>query len=69
MTLDQCKLYAQRQANSQGVALMILNLNRFNPLYVVRHYRAGDEKRADYVEHFKPEAPKEDFSAGGWFDL
>ena len=35
MTLDQCKAYAQRQADSQGNALVILNLNPFTPLFVV----------------------------------
>ena len=40
MTLDQCKAYAQRKADSQGQALVILNLNKFNPLYVVRQYDA-----------------------------
>jgi hypothetical protein len=40
MTLDQCKAYAQRKADSQGKALVILNLNPFNALYVVREYDA-----------------------------
>jgi len=55
VTLDQCKLYAQRQANSQGVALAIWNLNRFNPLYVVRDYRAGDEDKHGFVQRVNPD--------------
>jgi hypothetical protein len=56
MTLDQCKLYAQRQANSQGIAMTIWNLNQFNPLYVVRNHRAGDEAKHGFVQRFYPEA-------------
>jgi hypothetical protein len=56
MNLDQTKLYAQRQANSQGITLTIWNLNRFNPLYVVRNYRAGDEDKPGFVQRFYPEA-------------
>jgi hypothetical protein len=55
MTFDQCKLYAQRQANSQGITLVIWNLNRFNPLYVVRNYREGDENKPGFVQRFYPE--------------
>jgi hypothetical protein len=56
MTIDQAKLYAQREANSAGIWLTLWNLNQFNPLYVVRNYREGDENKHGYVMRFYPES-------------
>ena len=36
-SLDQLKARAQADANRTGEAVAILNLNTFNPLYVMRY--------------------------------
>lgn len=36
LSLDKLREKAQRDANRDGKALVILNLNRFSPLYVIR---------------------------------
>lgn len=36
--LDKIKLLAQRDANREGKAMVVINLNRYSPLYVVREH-------------------------------
>ena len=38
MTLDKIKAQAQRDADRTGKEMAVLNLNCFNPLYVVRSW-------------------------------
>ena len=37
-TLEQVKLMAQREANRDNKPMCVMNLNRYNPLYVVREH-------------------------------
>ncbi len=37
-TLERVKLMAQREANRDGKPMVVMNLNRYSPLYVVREH-------------------------------
>ena len=41
MALDKIRLKAQQDADRQNKPVAILNLNRFNPLYVIRSWDDG----------------------------
>jgi hypothetical protein len=53
--LQGCKDIAQRDANKTGNSYAVLNLNRFNPLYVVRLYKENMEFAPDFVAVFHPQ--------------
>lgn len=40
-TLEKIKLDAARTANREGKPMAVLNLNQYNPLYVIRTYDAA----------------------------
>lgn len=53
--LEQIRQRARLSANASGRPVVILNLNRFSPLYVVREPWEGAEKDRSYVETIQPE--------------
>lgn len=52
--LDKIKAKAQADANREQVRLMILNLNTFSPLYVIRHYDERATKHHSFVAAIEP---------------
>jgi hypothetical protein len=50
---DQAIALAQREANRERRAMMVLNLNPYSPLYVVREY---SEKAKDVIAVVEPQA-------------
>lgn len=56
MTLERIKVMAQRDANRTGDKLAILNLNRFNPMYVIRNWNDKFQGDPQLVMVVNPEA-------------
>lgn len=52
--LEKIKARAQADANREGKPLMIFNLNRFSPLYVIRTYDERALSRASLVAVIRP---------------
>lgn len=53
--LEATRQMAQRTANAEGRAVVILNLNPYSPIYVVRQDRLGIEMDSAFVERIQPE--------------
>jgi hypothetical protein len=53
--LDRIRDLAKKDATRQGRPLAILNLNRFNPLYVIREVPHSD--CSEFVELIMPDVP------------
>lgn len=54
--LEAIRRKAQAAADREGRAVVILNLNRFSPLYVVRSVWHGAESDSAFVERVEPRA-------------
>lgn len=54
--LESIRREAQAAADRDGRAMVILNLNRFSPLYVVRSVWHGAESDSAFVERVEPQA-------------
>lgn len=54
--LEAIRRKAQAAADREGRAVVILNLNRFSPLYVVRSAWHGAESDSAFVERVEPRA-------------
>jgi len=55
-SLARIRQMAQATADREGRAMVILNLNRFSPLYVVRSAWHGAESDSAFVERVEPQA-------------
>jgi len=53
--LEKIRALAKRDANNTGKPLVIYNLNRFNPLYVVRTDNPNAHLAPDFVERVYPD--------------
>jgi len=55
-SLEAIRRKAQADADREGRAVVILNLNRFSPLYVVREDWPGADADRAFVERVEPQA-------------
>ena len=55
VALERIRQRARATVNANGRPLVILNLNQFSPLYVMREFWEGADKAKGYVETIQPE--------------
>ena len=55
VALERIRQRARATVNANGRPLVILNLNQFSPLYVMREFWEGPDKAKGYVETIQPE--------------
>lgn len=53
-TLEQVKAMAQREADKEHRTMLVLNLNPFRPLYVVREWSQKARDSKDFVCEIEP---------------
>jgi hypothetical protein len=52
--LDKAKTMAQREADKTHRTMLVLNLNPFSPLYVVREWSQRARDSTDFVAEIEP---------------
>lgn len=55
LALDTIRRRAQDTANRKGHAVVILNLNRFSPMYAIREDRPGIDSDRAFIERVQPQ--------------
>jgi hypothetical protein len=52
--LDKAKAMAQREADKSRRTMLVLNINPFSPLYVVREWSQRTRDSRDFVAEIEP---------------
>jgi hypothetical protein len=55
LALETIRRRAQAAANRNQTPMVVFNLNRYSPMYVIREWQPGAELASGFIERFEPE--------------